>query len=300
MVSRLRALRDELRESARAPEVLAATERLDQALVRLEMFATAPGVTWDHLVPVRLDMDRTLQDLGWALQLNASQAAIRLSGTWDLLNILAALAIVLAGATLFLMQVALSRGHRLQAAMELLKRMATRDELTGLWNRRAIFPIRARELSRCERERRPLSVLMVDFDHFKKINDQFGHTAGDVVLREGAQRMLRVLRPYDAVGRYGGEEIIILLPGCDAPELRTIGERMAETIRSTPFVMGEHRILATVSIGGATKRSPTREHAERLVISADQYLYEAKNTGRDRVVTGPSLSYSSEISETGC
>ncbi|MFH1531276.1 MAG: GGDEF domain-containing protein [Pseudomonadota bacterium] len=251
------------------------------------------------LATLRADLSSQIQRVLDDLRSLSAHATLELGGKWYLLNGLASLSIILAGLTLFLVRAMVLRGRKLQIALDWVKRIATRDELTGLWNRRAIFPILNRELSRCEREKKAISVLMVDFDHFKTINDRFGHQAGDAVLREGAQRMLKILRPYDSIGRYGGEEIIILLPGCESKEALMVGERLAETIRSSPFAYGEERITATVSVGGATKESPTRGHADRMVVSADQYLYEAKTAGRNCVVTGPSLSYDGEVSETG-
>jgi len=251
------------------------------------------------LVPLRDDLDVEIQGVMNDLQRVAAHETIEMGGKWHLMNGLAAMSIILMGLVMFLVRVLITRGRKLQVALDWVKRVATKDELTGLWNRRAIFPILNKELSRCERENRALSVLMVDFDHFKQVNDRFGHKAGDAVLREGSQRLLSALRPYDSIGRYGGEEIIILLPGCDSSNVSVVAERLAEIIRNQPFDFGEHRIPTTVSIGGATKRSPTPAHSDRLVVSADQYLYEAKTNGRNRVVTGPSLSYDGDVSDTG-
>ena len=290
----------QIREAANGDGVLLASlVHLHQAAFQLNALLSDDGGTSSGLAPLRSELDGYLRMVMGRIRNTAAHETLALGGKWYLLNGLAGLSIILAGLILFLVRIAVLRGRKLRLALEWLRRMATTDELTGLWNRRAIFPILNRELARCERDKEPISVLMVDFDHFKKINDSYGHKAGDAVLRDGAQRMLQVLRPYDSVGRYGGEEIIILLPGCDAAEARMVAERLAEAVRAAPFACDQHRITATVSIGGATKRSPTRDHADRMVVSADQYLFEAKTTGRDRVVTGPSLSYSAEISETG-
>jgi len=279
--------------------LLASLDHLHRTAFHLNALLSEDGGASNGLTSLRMELDGHLRMVAERIRNTAAHETVALGGKWYLLNGLAGLSIILAGLILFLVRTAVLRGRKLQLSLEWLRRIATTDELTGLWNRRAIFPILNRELSRCERDKDPISVLMVDFDNFKKINDSYGHKAGDAVLRDGAQRMLKILRPYDSVGRYGGEEIIILLPGCDAAEARQVAERLAEVVRATPFTYEEHRISATVSVGGATKRNPTPNHADRLVVSADQYLYEAKTTGRDRVVTGPSLSYNAEISETG-
>jgi len=272
-------------------------DRLHQSTFYYNTVISAEDPTEAYAL-LRSELRTHVQGIMDDLRSLTAQETMDLGGKWYLLNGLAALSIILAGLILFLVRTTVLRGRKLQVALDWVQRIATRDELTGLWNRRAIFPILNRELARCAREKKPITVMMVDFDHFKKINDRYGHQAGDAVLREGAQRMLKVLRPYDSIGRYGGEEIIILLPGCDRDEARAVGERLAQSVRSHPFVSAEDRITATVSIGGATKGTPSAEHADRMVVSADQYLYEAKTAGRDRVVTGPSLSYDGEISET--
>ena len=273
-------------------------ERTHQAAFQLNALLSETD-TVGSLVDLRSDLDIEIQGIINDLRRTSAADALDLGGKWHLVNGLAALSIILAGLALFLVRTAVLRGRKLQIALDWVKRIATRDELTGLWNRRAIFPILNRELARCARKKLAISVMMVDFDHFKKINDKHGHKAGDAVLREGAQRLLNVLRPYDSIGRYGGEEIIILLPGCDLDEARTVGERLAEIIRNAPFVVETKQIQATVSIGSATKKHPTEDHGDRMVVSADQYLYEAKTGGRDRLVTGPSLSYDGEVSDPG-
>ena len=103
------------------------------------------------------------------------------------------------------------------AAREALREQATHDSLTSLWNRAAILDILREELTRAARDGKPLGVMMADLDEFKKVNDTHGHKAGDVVLAEAANRMRQSTRPYDRIGRYGGEEFLIVVPGCDLP-----------------------------------------------------------------------------------
>ncbi len=174
----------------------------------------------------------------------------------------------------------------LMAAREALREQATHDPLTCLWNRYSILEILTRELNRTEREATGLAVIMADLDHFKRINDTYGHLSGDSVLREAAQRMQSCLRSYDAVGRYGGEEFLLVLPGSSASGAAQFAERLRVCLSSEPVVISEGRaIQVTVSLGvaesGGRRRTP-----EELIHMADQALYRAKALGRNRVERG--------------
>jgi diguanylate cyclase (GGDEF)-like protein len=160
------------------------------------------------------------------------------------------------------------------------RRRALIDELTLLWNRRAIFDLLEREVAYAKRTGVDLMVAMLDLDDFKRINDQFGHPAGDVVLRELAQRMRSCTRPYDAVGRYGGEEFLILSPGLTVSESVAACERIRQGIQVRPVEWETGPISVTASIGIATGRSS----ADELIKQADAALYDAKRQGRNRVV----------------
>ena len=137
------------------------------------------------------------------------------------------------------LQVRLRAGKRLAdlqaellSAREALREQATRDSLTHLWNRSSILDMLSRELARSERERTPIGVVIVDLDHFKNVNDNHGHLAGDAVLCEAARRMQGAIRQYDSIGRYGGEEFLILLPGCDEQSSFTQAERLRKQIEN--------------------------------------------------------------------
>jgi len=168
-------------------------------------------------------------------------------------------------------------------AREALRDQATHDGLTGLLNRAAILELLQNELLRCGRERQPVSVLLADLDRFKQINDTFGHQTGDVVLCEVARRMKSVVRRYDAVGRYGGEEFLIVLPGCDGEVAAAQAQRIREAITVSPIVSGMISLQVTGSIGVSWRGATGNSDTNGLVRDADLALYRAKDAGRDRV-----------------
>jgi diguanylate cyclase (GGDEF)-like protein len=167
-------------------------------------------------------------------------------------------------------------------AREALRAKATHDPLTGLWNHEEILHILDRELARADRERTTVGILMVDLDHFKKVNDTYGHMAGDVVLRVIAKRMLTLIRAYDAVGRYGGEEFIVVLPGCDQTSAQTIAERFRCYISKDNVDTPEGMIPVTISLGVAVSGKGRILDADSMVRAADSALYRAKENGRNR------------------
>jgi diguanylate cyclase (GGDEF)-like protein len=171
--------------------------------------------------------------------------------------------------------------EELLKAREALREQATHDGLTGLLNRTTILEKLDDELSRAVRTGTPVSVLMTDLDRFKSINDTHGHLAGDAVLHEAARRLKSAARRYDSVGRYGGEEFLVVLPGCDASHAALQAERMREAIAATPFLSPSQPISVTVSLGVACE---SHGDPEALVREADDALYEAKAQGRNRVV----------------
>lgn len=179
--------------------------------------------------------------------------------------------------------------QELVEAREALREQATRDGLTGVWNRTAIFDILRNELSRSARSGQPLIVLMADLDGFKPVNDQFGHQAGDSVLRQAAARMKSAVRRYDSVGRYGGEEFLMVLPGCDLPGGVVLAERIRDAIGAQSFQAEGREILLTCSLGAASAKPPSLPTAEDLVREADGALYRAKHQGRNRVASAPAV-----------
>jgi diguanylate cyclase (GGDEF)-like protein len=171
--------------------------------------------------------------------------------------------------------------EELLAAQRTLEIQARTDALTGVLNRRAIFKELERETERATRDGIALGLGMLDIDHFKLVNDTYGHVVGDVVLCEVVRRALGVMRPYDTFGRFGGEEFLVLVPGSGEEELKDVLERIRGVIGSAPIAVGGREIAVTVSLGGATR---SHESADDLIALADDALYTAKEQGRDRVV----------------
>ena len=167
-----------------------------------------------------------------------------------------------------------------EAARAALLEQATKDGLTKLWNRRSIFEIIDREISLSTREGRSFCVLMADIDHFKSLNDSLGHQAGDCVLQTIAGRMGGAVRPYDAVGRYGGEEFVLMFSHCGVADGLTRAEELRSAIASEPVMYGEHVIHVTCSFGLALYTDGT---ISELIAAADEGLYTAKRAGRNCV-----------------
>jgi two-component system cell cycle response regulator len=188
------------------------------------------------------------------------------------------------------LQVRLRAGRRildlqdeLVAAREALREQATHDPLTRVWNRYAILETLNRELTRARREGSSVAVIMTDVDHFKQVNDTYGHLAGDAVLRQVAGRMQAGLRAYDQVGRYGGEEFLIVLPGASGANAAHLAGRLRLEIAGEPAVAGDVRIGVTASFGVAATSHGGGCSPETLIRLADEALYRAKAAGRNRV-----------------
>lgn len=168
-------------------------------------------------------------------------------------------------------------------AREALRIQATHDPLTGLLNRRAITERLQAELHRSRREKSPLAVILVDLDLFKRINDTHGHEAGDRVLVEAARRMSRATRPYDLLGRYGGEEFLVVLPNCPEAEAVASAERLRSLLCATPVDLPAGPLKVTASLGVGARLADPDEDLAGLLRAADKALYRAKSGGRDRV-----------------
>jgi diguanylate cyclase (GGDEF)-like protein/PAS domain S-box-containing protein len=168
-------------------------------------------------------------------------------------------------------------------ATDAMRRSLWADHLTGLANRRVLFEAAELEIERWRRAPRALSVVMIDADHFKAINDRFGHAAGDAVLRHLGAALGATFGAHDTVARLGGEEFVALLPGVDTPAAVSLAERLCRSVAAQPVRVGEHVIAYTVSAGVATM-APGVGGVDALLQRADAAMYAAKAAGRDRVV----------------
>jgi two-component system cell cycle response regulator len=180
-------------------------------------------------------------------------------------------------------------------AREAMRFKATHDALTGVWNRGAIMETLDREISRSHREGNSMGVLIADLDHFKSVNDTYGHPAGDCVLREVTSRMQHDVRHYDAVGRYGGEEFLILLPGCDHSETSAKAERLRQTIIRQPVEIDSGTLKITMSVGGVATGDWPEYSASQILQLADAALYRAKQEGRNRTVIAGAADHQEEF-----
>lgn len=171
----------------------------------------------------------------------------------------------------------------LVSARESMRHAATHDSLTGLMNRGEIFSMLERELERAGREHKSVGVILCDIDRFKRVNDTLGHLFGDEALREIGRRLREQLRVYDGVGRYGGEEFLMVLPNCDLPNALMRANQIRESVANTPVVCCGKEKSITMSMGVAVSDGNGKQELEALLNRADAGLYAAKEKGRNRV-----------------
>jgi two-component system cell cycle response regulator len=200
------------------------------------------------------------------------------------------------------LQVRLRAGNRIVTlqtelikARESLRIQATHDPLTGVWNRRAILEMLGNELARSRREGTPVAIAIADLDHFKRINDTYGHVAGDMALCEAVSRMRALVRPYDAVGRYGGEEFLIVLPGCTAQDALSLAERLRLSIGHETVNIPGGSVTVTSSLGVAASDTIAALDAASFIRAADAALYRAKACGRNRIELATAADIASNI-----
>ena len=174
--------------------------------------------------------------------------------------------------------------NQLLQSKKQLEQLATRDSLTKLWNRATIIKHLEEELNRGSREKKPVGSILVDIDYFKKINDTYGHYIGDEVLVEVASRMKKHIRSYDKIGRYGGDELLVVLPNCSLPVVEEIGERLRKVVCTKKIKTEIGPIGVTLSLGGISSEEQSAISAEGLIKASDHALYQAKRNGRNCIV----------------
>ena len=173
--------------------------------------------------------------------------------------------------------------EQLVQAHDALRDQASHDPLTGLWNHGTILAILRKEVARASRSHGPLAVAMADVDRFKTINDTYGHQAGDAVLRESSRRLRAATRTYDSLGRYGGDEFLAVIPGCDPEDAARFAESFRARIDRKAVETPDGIIPVTLSLGVAALIDPPSARAEALIRIADAALYRAKTAGRNCV-----------------
>ena len=173
--------------------------------------------------------------------------------------------------------------NKIKGLLKEYEHNATVDALTSLYNRRWLDNTMIRVMHRCHKNNEPLSAMMIDIDHFKSYNDNYGHLAGDIALRTVSQTIKQYLRPEDMVTRYGGEELFALLPGLDIEGSATIAERLREAVKQTKITNEENQSLPNVTISIGVAEMNDHDDPHKLIEAADKMMYQAKRSGRDKI-----------------
>jgi two-component system cell cycle response regulator len=176
-------------------------------------------------------------------------------------------------------------GERIINLERRILKLANTDPLTGLLNRRAFMERMEQEMSRAQREKKPLSLILADIDHFKSVNDTYGHQIGDLVLQRFVGQLTTSTRPYDFLGRYGGEEFVVCLPGGDGLQAASVSERIRRQVEDMEIMLPDdsRSIRITASFGTASNSIESGKNIDLLIKRADDALYLAKDKGRNRV-----------------
>jgi diguanylate cyclase (GGDEF)-like protein len=228
--------------------------------------------------------------IAWGLGLTQHNPAVLLSNRVNTLTGVmmgAALAVLLwhkSAANTLLRRELQASNLMLERQQAELQRLAILDPLTGLINRREFERLFSLELIRARRAGMPTTLVAIDLDHFKRVNDEFGHPVGDVLLQQVGQRLLGLLRPYDVLARYGGEEFMLLLPDTEQAAAMAATEKLRAALKQQPFSCEDRSLSMSASLGVVTTRTSAASF-EQLYEQADQALYSAKQLGRNRVET---------------
>jgi diguanylate cyclase (GGDEF)-like protein len=246
---------------------------LDWMMPELDGPRVCQGVRKQHERPhvhiVLLTSRRSKEDVVVGLEAGADDY---LTKPWDPAELIARLRVG---------QRILQLEDRLVEARETMRFRATHDHLTFLLNRGAIVDLLERELVRTLREKRCTIVMLSDLDHFKSVNDLYGHLVGDEVLRETARRLLGSARSYDFVGRYGGEEFLLVLNNCDASQALLRAEEIRKAVAGLPIQTARGPLSVTMSVGVLSSSDWPQYNTEEILCEADAALYRAKGSGRN-------------------
>jgi len=187
------------------------------------------------------------------------------------------------------LKVRLQNGERIIELEDSRLKLASYDSLTKVWNRNKILEFFKEELERCRRESQSTGLIMIDIDHFKKVNDSHGHFIGDAVLVEVASRLKGSIRKYDKIGRYGGDEMFIVLPDCNLINVKKIAERLRRCVSEQKIQTDKTDLEITLSAGGISSDISSLASGDELIQASDRALYSAKKKGRNCVVILESL-----------
>ena len=182
------------------------------------------------------------------------------------------------------LKVRIQNGARIIALQDIQLQKANTDSLTQLWNRKKILEILEEELNRNFRENIPLGIIMLDIDNFKTINDTYGHLIGDKVIIEVASRLKKKIRSYDKIGRYGGDELLLILPGLGRQDAKNIAERLRQSVCAEKIQTESGALNITVSLGVSIFDTASRPSTKKMIEESDLALYMAKGRGRNIAV----------------
>ena len=186
------------------------------------------------------------------------------------------------------LKVRLQNGERIIQLEDSCIELSSYDRLTNLLKRDKILELLDEEIHRGWRENRPTGVILADIDYFKQINDTYGHFAGDKVLAEVALRVKNSIRPYDKAGRYGGDEILFVLPNCGVDVVKLVGERLCRSVNENKIKTESALLDVTITLGGTSSNISSQTSGDNLISSCDKALYIAKEQGRNRIIAADS------------
>jgi len=193
------------------------------------------------------------------------------------------------------LKVRIQNGERINALQDIVLQKANTDSLTQLWNRKKILELLEEELNRNFRDNKSVGVIMLDIDNFKTINDTYGHLIGDKVIIEVASRLKKKIRSYDKIGRYGGDELLLVLPGLGRKDAKNIAERLRESVCTKKIQTEAGTLNTTISLGVSISDNSSSPSTKKIIEESDLALYIAKARGRNiTIVSEPGMAAEKE------